>query len=867
VAGEARGQTAAEQAERAIARLFVAARAGQIAFSALMVLGDRRRFSRPKLQIALLAGTVIESAWLANRILKAGRYRDRRAQWVDTAWSATGLVVCGAGLGPGESAPWMKNIAIGAALGASSSENPLERAGSLSLLGAAAMVAGVRAEGRDSHVAGLALACNDIISWTGMHMAVSTYMAAHRRQARLQDEADRATVAQATEAAAVAERSHQHGLVHRRTVEVLHALAASSDRESAGAVARLEAGRLRHILRTKGEVPTDLDSALYEVVETVAGDGFHVELVTTELLANVAPDAVAAIRAAVEISLRAARDVAGAERAVIRAVNDVQSVTVTVRHHAGGFRPGGGSPYDGPLFAIGELLTPVGGRAEAWSAEGRGVRVTLVVPVGVESAGQRLGHEPAQGIPDGRLGNGPARHDDGSIDQRDVDRRLVRRFVRSSQHEINGFRVFEDGHVGTHRQTLEPGAQQGPTGNNANGRGKFHFPRMASSPPSVLVRNTQFRRADGWLDESTRADRTIATLFMSWRFSGLATGLAASAAGRKRYRSQAAAAVQLLTAVFESAWLARRFAQNGYRFDEAMQGTDLGTAVLVLLVGRANLAPEDRWTWINWAPWSFAANAVSGRALDMEHRTAGALGTAAMIGTASALADRWADRIVNAGGMAACFGVSRVFVRQIHNGATRLEEARSEAIEEGRRLAVEQERSRQLRLLHDSALQTLEAVGSGRYLDLSDIRALVRGEAEILQNELDGTMPQARGLREAIESLVDEHSRYGLRIDLRVLDAVEPSGPVLLALRDASNEALVNVRKHAGTSRAEVLVEPDRSGVRVIVRDEGTGFDPLLGVGFGTAQSIAERMSEVGGSAEIESAPGRGTCVKLWGPT
>ena len=390
---------------------------------------------------------------------------------------------------------------------------------------------------------------------------------------------------------------------------------------------------------------------------------------------------------------------------------------------------------------------------------------------------------------------------------------------------------------------------------------------MASSPPPVLVRNTQFRFGGESFDETTRADRTIATLLMSWRFSGLATGLAASVAGRRRYRSQAAAAVQLGAAVLESAWLARRFSQNGYRFDRAAQGADLSTAVLVLLIGRANLASEDRWTWINWAPWSFASNAVSGRSLDLENPLAGVLGAAAIIGTASALTSRWADRIVNSGGMAACFAAARVFVRQIHNGATRLEEARSEAIDEGRRVAVEQERSRQLRLLHDSALQTLEAVGSGRYLDLDSIRTLVSNEADILQNELDGTLPQERGLREAIESLVDEHSRHGLQIDLHVLDAAEPSSPVLLALRDASNEALVNVRKHAGTSRAEVTVEPAMGGVRVVVRDDGTGFDPLLGVGFGTTQSITERMSEVGGSAEIDSVPGRGTCVNLWGPT
>jgi len=49
----------------------------------------------------------------------------------------------------------------------------------------------------------------------------------------------------------------------------LRALAASDDRDAAGALARLEAGRLRHILRTRGEVPSDLDSALYEVVDAM----------------------------------------------------------------------------------------------------------------------------------------------------------------------------------------------------------------------------------------------------------------------------------------------------------------------------------------------------------------------------------------------------------------------------------------------------------------------------------------------------------------------------------------------------------------------------------------------------------------------
>jgi len=869
VAGRRRERTAAEQAERAIARLFIATRAGQLGFSTLMVVSDRRRFRRPKLQAALLAGTVVESAWLTYRLLRADRYQDRTALWVDTVWAAAGLMACEAGLGPGEGAPWMKNVVNGAFYGAAASESPMERAGTLGLLSVAVTAAGARARGRDSHVAGLALAVNDIISWTGAHVAGSIYVAAHRRQARLQDEADRLALEQATEAASEAERSHQHRLLHQRTVEVLRAVAASDDRHAAGALARHEAGRLRHILRTKGEVPTDLDSALYEVVEAAGSGGFHVELVTAELLADVAADVVVSVREAVDISLLSAREYAGAERAVVRAASEGEWVTVTIRTHAGGFSPGAGSPYEKRLSLLDQVAAPLGGRAEVWSAPDRGVRATLVVPALSSSGGQGARDESSQGIPHRGLGRDPAGHDDGAVGQGDVDRRTVGRLVGSPQDHVDGFGIVGDRHLGTRRQPLESGPQQRPAGEDANGRGWLHSSRMAARRAPVLVTNTPFSPTEerGWTDEASQAERTITTLFLSWRFSGLTTGLAALVAGRRRYRSQAAAGGQLLGAAVESAWLARRLAHAGWRFDRETKAVDLATAVSVLLAGRANLVAEDRSTWINWAQWSFAANAIAGRAFDEQAVSSGALGAAAIIAVDVALADRWTDGIVNAGGLAGCFAVGLVFVRQIRHAATRLEAARATALDEGRRLAVELERSRQLRLLHDSALQTLEAVGSGRYSDLASIQAEARNEIKRLEHELEGTMPPVRSLRGEIDTVVDEHTRQGLHVDLVWHGSSELPVPVVLALRHACNEALMNVRKHAGTLQAVVTIEPAHGGTRMTVRDDGEGFDPSLGTGFGTTQSIIERMAEVGGRAEIDSAPGGGTRVTLWGPS
>ena len=377
--GQLLERTAAEQAERAIARTFVATRAGQLAFSAFMVIGDRRRFKRPKLQVVLLAGTVIESTWLSYRILRADRYQDRTAQWVDTAWAAGGLIACQLGLGPGGGAPWMKNIAIGAAIGAGACEDPVDRAGILTLLGLAGAAAGVRAKGRDTHVAGLSLAVNDIINWTGSHTAVSTYVAAHRRQARLRDEADGLALENATKAAAESERSQQHRLVHQRTVEVLVEMATSGTSARPGNWP----GK-----RPAGSVTSCAPAVRCPPTSTVPSvrwrsrprEGLHIELVTAELLGRVAPEAEAPVRQALEMAVLAAHELAGADRGVVRAASEPELVTVTVRHHVGGFSPGDGSPYDQRLAALAGVLSPVGGRVEVWSEEGRGVRVTLVVP-------------------------------------------------------------------------------------------------------------------------------------------------------------------------------------------------------------------------------------------------------------------------------------------------------------------------------------------------------------------------------------------------------------------------------------------------------------------------------------------------------
>jgi signal transduction histidine kinase len=198
------------------------------------------------------------------------------------------------------------------------------------------------------------------------------------------------------------------------------------------------------------------------------------------------------------------------------------------------------------------------------------------------------------------------------------------------------------------------------------------------------------------------------------------------------------------------------------------------------------------------------------------------------------------------------------------------------AAAEGLRAGQEAERARMLRTMHDSVLQSLEALlldagrndlpvrqrldrlrgGVGR--QTSDIRVALRHDQHV---------PGA-GLTAPLEGLVEEFMGRGLRVRLVTaeLDA-DPPIPVTQALVGATHEALANVAKHAGVQQAVVRVASTDGGVEVTVRDHGCGFDPGRPAGgFGIAESIVGRMRDVDGRATVWSAPDNGTRVSLWGP-
>jgi len=111
--------------------------------------------------------------------------------------------------------------------------------------------------------------------------------------------------------------------------------------------------------------------------------------------------------------------------------------------------------------------------------------------------------------------------------------------------------------------------------------------------------------------------------------------------------------------------------------------------------------------------------------------------------------------------------------------------------------------------------------------------------------------------------------------DLDVRDGPDVPGDVARALTDAALEAARNARRHGGGAGGApditVVVAPtdDGTGLQVTVADDGVGFDPSLVAPqrMGLAVSVRERMQRVGGRADVVTATGAGTTVRLvWRP-
>jgi len=194
--------------------------------------------------------------------------------------------------------------------------------------------------------------------------------------------------------------------------------------------------------------------------------------------------------------------------------------------------------------------------------------------------------------------------------------------------------------------------------------------------------------------------------------------------------------------------------------------------------------------------------------------------------------------------------------------------------------SAQKERERWARELHDDTLQGLAAIriilatalqstGERRAdrIESAAEEAMAQLEGQInelnrLINDLRPAALERLGLTGAIEALAEENSARGrLEIETRVELGEAPSGDEERIVYRLVQEALTNVVKHAHASHASVSARELEGAIRIVVRDDGDGFDPAApGAGRGL-RGMRERIELFGGEIEVESKPGEGTEV------
>jgi signal transduction histidine kinase len=142
--------------------------------------------------------------------------------------------------------------------------------------------------------------------------------------------------------------------------------------------------------------------------------------------------------------------------------------------------------------------------------------------------------------------------------------------------------------------------------------------------------------------------------------------------------------------------------------------------------------------------------------------------------------------------------------------------------------------------------------------------------AEAAQSEMRALIFELRPDALASEGLVSALSRQGAALQARYDIAVqtevgdEPALPLAVKqeLYRVAQEALQNAVKHAHANRVDLLLRQSGDAVSLEVQDNGVGFDPQGAFpGHLGLRSMQERVSNLGGTLEIESAPGQGTRI------
>jgi PAS domain S-box-containing protein len=202
----------------------------------------------------------------------------------------------------------------------------------------------------------------------------------------------------------------------------------------------------------------------------------------------------------------------------------------------------------------------------------------------------------------------------------------------------------------------------------------------------------------------------------------------------------------------------------------------------------------------------------------------------------------------------------------------------------------QRERKRLAKILHDHIQQLLVAARMQIELlrrddDADRMRALAQGVDSILGEtlgasrsltvELSPPTLESAGLIGSLNWLASRmqeknHFTVNLHVDN---EADQASEEARLLLFECARELLFNAMKHSGAAEAHVtLMGTKDHHIKLVIRDEGKGFDPDMLEKRREAEStfglfsVQQRMVHIGGFMEISTPPGKGTSITLTVP-
>jgi signal transduction histidine kinase len=196
---------------------------------------------------------------------------------------------------------------------------------------------------------------------------------------------------------------------------------------------------------------------------------------------------------------------------------------------------------------------------------------------------------------------------------------------------------------------------------------------------------------------------------------------------------------------------------------------------------------------------------------------------------------------------------------------------------------VRDERGRIAREIHDTLAQGLTGIvtqleaaqqAGDRSPHVAEACALARESLAEARRSVQALRPAALERSRLPDAIADMARRWSETSSVALsLDVNGEPRPLLAELEvtlfRVAQEALTNAARHARASRVGLTLSYMDDLVLLDVRDDGAGFDPAPPDGrpdagggheFGL-QAMAQRLRQVGGELEIESAPGQGTAI------